>query len=702
MSLKLALVIDGDPAGAKKALADTASAVDALAKKTGEANKAAEGGRNVWGDVAGSAGDAAGSIGKAAEASGALAPALGDVGVNAGRAAPEIDKAGAAAGNAGTGFSNLKMNVAAIAISFAAGLGTGLLVTAFDTLVSKGAEFARGILSDGPRIEADLKSHAALVRDIKGAYAEAEGAASSYGNKSGSLLKFQAQQDQARLERDFKDAARTGFDDIGAPAKRPDSPFAGALGALRTDLKEGKADVIAFRTEVSKIGEALPADSPFRAMGEDILDATQKAAGIQEELSRTSDLLKGLSGDAEAAATALGGTAEKYGAIGDSAGAAAPALDATADGIIRTGDAAGAATGQLNDYAAALRAASGTVSLPSVPSVPAGPPEGASLPTGYAGGGYTGDHDVSAAVGIVHGKEYVFDAASTARIGVPTLEAMRKGVKGYADGGFVGSMAAGASGAIAIPAGGVMLGASADELNRLQASLNGVAEAAAESGDDVDDFSDRFAEGLADLGQSLLDSFLSILKTQLTNALQQAFSGAGSGGGGGLGGFFSSLFGGLFGGSSLSPAIFSVISSGGGGLFDEGGWTGPGGKFDPKGIVHADEFIFTKEETNAIGVNNLRAIAKASKTGFAEGGYTGGTAASGGGFRFGGAPQITFNNIGTPQKIVDQREEDDGQGGRRTIFVIDDAMARNVSQAGTATGKALRTAFGQQRKTVMR
>lgn len=44
---------------------------------------------------------------------------------------------------------------------------------------------------------------------------------------------------------------------------------------------------------------------------------------------------------------------------------------------------------------------------------------------GFMAGGYTGDMPTNAVAGAVHGKEYVFDAASTARIGVDNLNAMR-------------------------------------------------------------------------------------------------------------------------------------------------------------------------------------------------------------------------------------------------------------------------------------
>lgn len=46
---------------------------------------------------------------------------------------------------------------------------------------------------------------------------------------------------------------------------------------------------------------------------------------------------------------------------------------------------------------------------------------------GFMKGGYTGDMPTNAVAGAVHGREYVMDAAATARIGVPALEALRSG-----------------------------------------------------------------------------------------------------------------------------------------------------------------------------------------------------------------------------------------------------------------------------------
>ncbi|EHS3742511.1 phage tail tape measure protein, partial [Escherichia coli] len=55
--------------------------------------------------------------------------------------------------------------------------------------------------------------------------------------------------------------------------------------------------------------------------------------------------------------------------------------------------------------------------------------------------------------------------------------------------------------------------------------------------------------------------------------------------------------------------------------FATGGFTGTGGKYEPAGIVHRGEFVFTKEATSRIGVGNLYRLMR----GYTTGGYVGGT-----------------------------------------------------------------------------
>ncbi|EHP4285632.1 phage tail tape measure protein, partial [Escherichia coli] len=56
----------------------------------------------------------------------------------------------------------------------------------------------------------------------------------------------------------------------------------------------------------------------------------------------------------------------------------------------------------------------------------------------------------------------------------------------------------------------------------------------------------------------------------------------------------------------LKQAMVGIVGSIGSAIgFAGGGFTGTGGKYEPAGIVHRGEFVFTKEATSRIGVGNL-------------------------------------------------------------------------------------------------
>ncbi|WP_273804200.1 phage tail tape measure protein [Providencia rettgeri] len=87
-----------------------------------------------------------------------------------------------------------------------------------------------------------------------------------------------------------------------------------------------------------------------------------------------------------------------------------------------------------------------------------------------------------------------------------------------------------------------------------------------------------------DLSKSIIKDLIRIaIQAQITNAV-------------------SGLFGGM-GGGNPKGAFDAGIK--GLGLFSSGGYTGSGSKYDPRGIVHAGEFVFTKEATDNIGKENL-------------------------------------------------------------------------------------------------
>ncbi|SFN10128.1 hypothetical protein [Nitrosomonas communis] len=58
--------------------------------------------------------------------------------------------------------------------------------------------------------------------------------------------------------------------------------------------------------------------------------------------------------------------------------------------------------------------------------------------------------------------------------------------------------------------------------------------------------------------------------------------------------------------------------------YSEGGFTGPGGKYDPAGIVHAGEYVFSQEAVRNLGVGTLDQLHESAKRGEPEGYATGG------------------------------------------------------------------------------
>lgn len=72
--------------------------------------------------------------------------------------------------------------------------------------------------------------------------------------------------------------------------------------------------------------------------------------------------------------------------------------------------------------------------------------------------------------------------------------------------------------------------------------------------------------------------------------------------------------------------------------FSGGGYTGDGGKYDPAGVVHKGEFVFTKEATQRIGAKNLYRLMR----GYANGGSVGGSGYSGSGV---GGSAFTMGDI---------------------------------------------------------
>lgn len=146
---------------------------------------------------------------------------------------------------------------------------------------------------------------------------------------------------------------------------------------------------------------------------------------------------------------------------------------------------------------------------------------------------------------------------------------------------------------------------------------------------------------------------------------------------------------------TIFNALSGMTGGGGGGFsfakgFASGGYTGNGGKYTPAGTVHKGEFVFTKEATNRIGVDNLykimsgKGIAQANTSGgYASGGYVDGSKAqqyvmitnqssgdSSKGVNVGGV-NVDINNGNDPKGL---------ESGVRTIF--EEMIVRACTQGG--------------------
>lgn len=135
----------------------------------------------------------------------------------------------------------------------------------------------------------------------------------------------------------------------------------------------------------------------------------------------------------------------------------------------------------------------------------------------------------------------------------------------------------------------------------------------------------------------------------------------------------------------MKMLVFKAIEAGGQAMgFDMGwmskghaygGYTGHGGKFEPKGIVHGGEFVFTKEATAKLGVGNLYRLMHAAQ-GYASGGFVGAVAG-----RIPVTPQPTLAHASGVQMTVVNHITVTGNGDA----VLAQAM-KEAAQQGTEAG----------------
>ncbi|EPU3537977.1 phage tail tape measure protein [Escherichia coli] len=150
----------------------------------------------------------------------------------------------------------------------------------------------------------------------------------------------------------------------------------------------------------------------------------------------------------------------------------------------------------------------------------------------------------------------------------------------------------------------------------------------------------------------------------------------------GIVGSIGSAIGGAVGGGASASGGTAIQAAAAKFHFATGGFTGTGGKYEPAGIVHRGEFVFTKEATSRIGVGNLYRLMR----GYAEGGYVGG---AGSPAQMRRAEGINFNQN---NHVVIQNDGTNGLPGPQMMKAVYD-MARKGNgahfdgdQSGTVNG----------------
>lgn len=219
-------------------------------------------------------------------------------------------------------------------------------------------------------------------------------------------------------------------------------------------------------------------------------------------------------------------------------------------------------------------------------------------------------------------------------------------------------------------------------------ALQNYADQAANVAGQVGSVFARAFQGMEDAGVSLVtklkvdwrslgDSIVAditriIMKQQISNAIGVAGSSGASGG------WLGSLIGagiGLFGGTS---AVASAASALPGDALDNfiglkglatGGYTGDGGKYEPKGIVHGGEFVINAASTRKLGLAYLNRL-----NGYANGGFVGPGSPPDGPSSAGG-PRVLQVIVQMPQQGATR--ETAMQFGRTAGRQMQVAMSRN-------------------------
>jgi lambda family phage tail tape measure protein len=160
----------------------------------------------------------------------------------------------------------------------------------------------------------------------------------------------------------------------------------------------------------------------------------------------------------------------------------------------------------------------------------------------------------------------------------------------------------------------------------------------------------------------------------------------------------SSLFGGMMGGGSFASSNINPGGQVGYGVYANGGYTGPGNKHEPAGVVHKGEVVWSQADIRrAGGVGTVESM-RLGRRGYADGGIVGPTPA----FmrnRQSGGNVIVHNYAGAD---VETKQEQNDEGGFDTVVIlrqIESSIASNVNSGSGPMFKAMQNRFGSKTTT---
>jgi hypothetical protein len=628
--MRVSLQIDGDASGATKAAGDAAGAIGDLGKQTAAISAAIEAGfKGAVGSIeqlknssetAGAANDnTAGSVVALAQKTGELASKVLGAGSAFGNAA-------ASAGSLAGGIGNVVKSASGLSILTGA-LGLAITVaTAFYGVISSGSAASEKALAEQSR----------LIGVVRDAYSDASKTAGDFYTQSKNITLLQAQQNLiaqqgnvAKLAPDlakgsslqspyvapFGGEASIGFDLANAAANV--SPFQKAIDDLHNSLVTGKPDVEGYRDAIAAIGLAASTSNPaLAAQAAELLKQSQAAGDAANAVKK-----------AEAVLAMLGGTAsesqKKLLGINTTASDSAGSFERLAKAMDRQ-SAAQVAESQTAGQAAGVAATLRTQFILTEAAMQSGAGSAAKYADQIK---LISDRAGDAAQKLALAKLQSDTAFQTAQLTRTTTDAT------------VASQLQGALGNNADQNGAI---ANAIRLNEVLKDVKSTTQDIASGA--FRDFRTELQNGATAwqaLEKAALNALQKIIDKLADKALDQGIS---------------SLFNVFVGGSSpsinangsISGAI-GATSVGGAPLvgFDLGGYTGAGGKYVPAGIVHKDEFVFTKEETGSLGVDYLTRLARTAR-GYSDGGLVGGSSAPWGNLSSSGSGQGNSGS-GTPQ-----------------------------------------------------